>query len=118
MNSNGPTSCAIHGESPNAWACPECLRELREGAVSLKDALDTAYDNCHAWEDAANHWKANHDNQVKINRMLRERPDLGNRAAFVDALLEEHRQALQEKQTRIDWLERQLLARDFPNFKA
>jgi hypothetical protein len=31
-------------------------------------------------------WKANHDNQVAINRTLRDRPDLGERAKLVDAL--------------------------------
>ena len=30
-------------------------------------------------------WKANHDNQVAINRTLRGRPDLGKRAKLVDA---------------------------------
>jgi hypothetical protein len=34
-------------------------------------------------------WKANHDNQVAINRTLRDRPDLGGRAKLVDALAEQ-----------------------------
>jgi hypothetical protein len=40
-------------------------------------------------------WKANHDNQVAINRTLRDRPDLGKRAKLVDALTKQ-RDALAE----------------------
>jgi hypothetical protein len=40
-------------------------------------------------------WKANHDNQVAINRTLRDRPDLGERAKLVDALTKQ-RDALAE----------------------
>ena len=40
-------------------------------------------------------WKANHDNQVAINRALRDRPDLGERAKLVDALTKQ-RDALAE----------------------
>jgi len=40
-------------------------------------------------------WKANHDNQVAINRTLRDRPDLGERAKLVDALTKQ-RDALLE----------------------
>lgn len=65
----GPKSCEIHGESPHAWACPECFAELRR---------------------ERNHWKANHDNQVKINRLLRDRPDMGERAALVAHLMQEN----------------------------
>lgn len=34
-------------------------------------------------------WKANHDNQVSINKLLRDRPDLKDRAASVDKLIEQ-----------------------------
>lgn len=34
-------------------------------------------------------WKANHDNQVSINQLLRDRPDLKDRAASVDKLIEQ-----------------------------
>jgi chromosome segregation ATPase len=34
-------------------------------------------------------WKANHDNQVALNRLLRDRPDLGERAKLVDELIQE-----------------------------
>lgn len=32
-------------------------------------------------------WKDNHDNQVKINQLLRDRPDLGDRVKSVDGLI-------------------------------
>jgi hypothetical protein len=32
-------------------------------------------------------WKSKHDNMVKINKMLRDRPDLGDRAKSVDELI-------------------------------
>jgi hypothetical protein len=35
-------------------------------------------------------WKDNHDNQVKINQLLRDRPDLGDRAKSVDGLVKRH----------------------------
>lgn len=35
-------------------------------------------------------WKDNHDNQVKINQLLRDRPDLGDRAKSVDNLIKRH----------------------------
>lgn len=85
-----PRPCTDHGESPSIWGCPECLRHLREDNQRLKDALDEAWDNCHAWEDTANHWKSNHDNQVKINQLLRDRPDMGERAALVSRLMQEN----------------------------
>jgi hypothetical protein len=34
-------------------------------------------------------WKANHDNQVVINRALRNRPDMGERARLVDELIKQ-----------------------------
>lgn len=45
-------------------------------------------------------WKANHDNQVAINRTLRDRPDLGERAKLVDALTKQ-RDALAEALERL-----------------
>jgi hypothetical protein len=35
-------------------------------------------------------WKDNHDNQVKINQLLRDRPDLGDRVKSVDGLIKRH----------------------------
>jgi hypothetical protein len=37
-----------------------------------------------------NLWKANHDNMVKINQLLRERPDLGDRSKLVEELITEN----------------------------
>ena len=37
----------------------------------------------------AKKWKNNHDNQVKTNQLLRDRPDLGHRAKSVDALIKQ-----------------------------
>lgn len=50
VNVRGPKSCEIHGESPHAWACPECFAELRR---------------------ERNHWKANHKHLVEINQAFR-----------------------------------------------
>ena len=49
-------------------------------------------------------WKANHDNQVAINRTLRDRPDLGERAKLVDALTKQ-RDALAEA---LQWYEKKV----------
>lgn len=51
-------------------------------------------------------WKDNHDNQVKINQLLRDRPDLGDRAKSVDALIKQRDtlvKALQEILERNDY---------------
>ncbi len=37
----------------------------------------------------AKKWKDNHDNQVKTNQLLRDRPDLGHRAKSVDSLIKQ-----------------------------
>jgi chromosome segregation ATPase len=37
----------------------------------------------------AKKWKDNYENQVKINQLLRDRPDLGDRAKSVDALIKQ-----------------------------
>lgn len=45
------------------------------------------------------HWKANHDNQVKIKSTLIERPDLEDRASKIQKLIEENaamREAIME----------------------
>lgn len=40
-------------------------------------------------------WKDNHDNQVKINQLLRDRPDLGDRAKSVDALIKQRNELVE-----------------------
>jgi len=53
-------------------------------------------------------WKANHDNQVAINRAIRDRPDMGERARLVDELIK-HRDtlasALRESQRQLQYLD-------------
>jgi hypothetical protein len=54
----------------------------------------------------AKKWKDNHDNQVKTNQLLRDRPDLGDRAKSVDALIKQRDalvKALQEILERNDY---------------
>jgi hypothetical protein len=54
----------------------------------------------------AKKWKDNHDNQVKINQLLRDRPDLSDRAKSVDALIKQRDtlvKALQEILERNDY---------------
>lgn len=38
-------------------------------------------------ERERDHWKANHDNQVKIKSAVLDRPDLGDRARSVQAMM-------------------------------
>ena len=45
-------------------------------------------------------WKASHDNQVKLRRMLMDRPDLKERATLVSGLIEEN-QKLQKEIERL-----------------
>lgn len=51
------------------------------------------------------HWKANHDNQVKIKSTLIQRPDLGDRAPRIQKLIEENetmREAIREAAHAMD----------------
>jgi small-conductance mechanosensitive channel len=43
----------------------------------------------------AKKWKQSHDNQVKINQLLRDRPDLGHRAKSVDALIKQRNELME-----------------------
>jgi len=70
----------------------ELAREFAGKRVSSRDAgavwnlcrdLERELEEARKQRDK---WKANHDNQVAINRTLRDRPDLGERAKLVDAL--------------------------------
>lgn len=49
-------------------------------------------------------WKASHDNQVNLRRMLMDRPDLGDRAKSIQALTAAHAKALEDGK-RLDWLQ-------------
>jgi hypothetical protein len=35
-------NCPIHGQSQNAWGCPECVREMRERIKELENGLGSA----------------------------------------------------------------------------
>jgi chromosome segregation ATPase len=50
----------------------------------------------------AKKWKDNHDNQVKINQLLRDRPDLGDRAKSVDALIKQRDAVVEALETVLD----------------
>lgn len=74
-------------------------REFTDKRVSSKDAgavwnlcrdLERELEEARKQRDK---WKANHDNQVAINRALRDRPDLGERAKLVDALIKQRDEA-------------------------
>jgi len=43
----------------------------------------------------AKKWKDNHDNQVKINQLLRDRPDLSDRVKSVDALIKQRNELME-----------------------
>jgi hypothetical protein len=53
------------------------------------------------------HWRANHDNQAKIKAAILNRPDLGDRARKVQALMEENRRL---KEALIKLLPQHLMA--------
>ena len=44
-------------------------------------------------ERERNEWKANHDNQVELKRIIAARPDLAERAPMVEKLMHERNQA-------------------------
>lgn len=49
----------------------------------------------------ASKWKANHDNQVAIKSVLIQRPDLGDRAQRIEALIKEN-EAMRETRTELN----------------
>jgi acetate kinase len=60
-------------------------------SITTKEGCETiAPDFARQLERELNHWKANHDNQVKIKSTLIERPDLGDRASKIQKLIEEN----------------------------
>jgi hypothetical protein len=62
------------------------LNEAREDAANQRRLADMALAHRDVIIAERDKWKANHDNQVVINRTLRDRPDLGERAKLVEAL--------------------------------
>ena len=78
-----------------AWAARSsnrsgAYRKMLEDALAELTALRAAVAQAEAERDA---WKANHDNQVAIKRAIMDRPDLGDRAASVMALVAERDEA-------------------------
>lgn len=75
----------------------ECERQFQTKQEELNDARAELA-----------HWKANHDNQVKIKSTLIERPDLGDRASKIQKLIEENaamREAIGEAHTALSQLD-------------
>jgi hypothetical protein len=80
---------------------PADLKNLREANAhfaaeneALKKQRDEAVNNYETAQlrsirvgEQRDKWKASHDNQVELNRLLRDRPDLKERAALVDKLI-------------------------------
>ena len=53
-------------------------------------------------ERESNQWKASHDNQVELKRILTDRPDLGDRAASMQKLLTQREALAAELQYFVD----------------
>lgn len=65
----------------------ECIERIRAAAVRDKFRADEAEAKVVELERGRDMWKSNHDNQVRIKRMLADRPDLKDRAESVSKLL-------------------------------
>jgi len=76
------------------------ITQSKEANAGLMRACDKLESELAEVTKQRDEWKANHDNQVAINRTLRDRPDLGERAKLVDALTKQ-RDALAEALTEI-----------------
>lgn len=73
----------------NEYIVPtEFARELERELAEVRRDRDT--------------WKANHDNQVTINRALRDRPDLGERAKLVAGLIQQRDTLAEAAQAVVD----------------
>lgn len=77
---------------------PEAARQMandmdeQRHSSFLRDeanALRSLADQCERLTKERDHWKANHDNQVEIKAAVLDRPDLGDRARKVQALVAE-----------------------------
>jgi hypothetical protein len=79
----------------NYWM--QCSRDLAAAQEEIERWEQSAYDKlsemCNQIEKTQtaiaerDKWKASHDNQVELNRLLRDRPDLKERAALVHKLI-------------------------------
>lgn len=83
--------------------------------MSVNKAIADIIDESQRLRDERDMWKANHDNMVYLNRLLRDRPDLAERARLVDELVS-HRDAsrafsqLMDKENRALAAERDTMA--------
>ena len=74
-------------------SCARKLERERNAAIAERDALAKALEECR--EDSIellgerDSWKAAHDNQVKLKRIISDRPDLKERAKLAAELIEE-----------------------------
>lgn len=59
----------------------------------------------------AAHWKANHDNQVKIKSILIQRPDLGDRSQRIEKLIKERDEARAQHAADVAELNQRLIDR-------
>ncbi len=73
--------------------CPSCEDELE--AIGTRDAVITRL-RAENEELKRDKWKANHDEMVRRNAELRDRPDLKERAALVDQLRAERDKAVED----------------------
>tara|TARA_B110000495_G_C22774718_1_gene453296 strand:+ start:71 stop:322 length:252 start_codon:yes stop_codon:yes gene_type:complete len=55
--------------------------------------------NAQALIDERDKWKAAHDNQVELKRIISARPDLGDRAILVEKLMQENADLLKKLET-------------------
>ncbi len=60
-----------------------------EDYANIKRQHNAAVSNCEYWMAEATRWKASHDNQVELKRMLTDRPDLKERSKSMMKLLAE-----------------------------
>lgn len=72
----------LNDSGPDCDPLDLALYRIRQGFAAFREYADEL-------QREAVMWKCNHDNQVRVNRALRDRPDLGDRAKSVQALVDE-----------------------------
>lgn len=103
--------CTIHGTEKTSLICPSCLGTLHNKIEGLTQEL-------HAMTRERNHWKANHDNLVKVNAALKAHVGKERQAA-IQALADEIRELknnprTQQMKREIDDLRKMLWKQDPP----
>jgi len=61
-------------------------------AAGMPAAYRVLLDSCQKLEQERDKWKAAHDNQVNLKRMLMDRPDLKERSMMIEKLIAERDQ--------------------------